>query len=63
MHQEERWFCAARLDRHQRGLRAGGGLLAKDIGKLADGRSLEDGRERESFAQPILDESEQADRQ
>ncbi len=63
MHQEERPLAATGLNGHQRGLRAGRGLLTENTGEMLNRCSLKDGRQRKFFAQPFLDEGEQTHRQ
>src|ERR1700690_2989213 len=63
MYEKERPLAAPRLDRHQRGQRAGCSLLAQNSGQLLDGCALKNSRDRKLFAQLLLDDGEQAHRQ
>ncbi len=63
MHQEERPPAATRLNGHQRGLRAGCGLLTENPGEMLNRCSLKDGRQQKFFTQPFFDEGEQTYRQ
>src|SRR5579863_9693607 len=63
MHQKERPLVAARLNRHQGRWSLRLGVLADDFSQTFDGCSSKESRQRESLAQPLIDQGKQTHRQ